>query len=73
MYAEPQKVVVTYQNSEINAMYEGVAVKFMRQNVKTDKDTTKAAASKLEQFTTMCSCPTCDGKRYNEKCYPRKF
>lgn len=73
MYAEPQKVTVTYQNSEINATYEGIAVKFMRQNVKTDKDTTKAAASKLEQFTTMCSCPTCDGKRYNEQVLSSKI
>ncbi|GLC88561.1 excinuclease ABC subunit UvrA [Lysinibacillus piscis] len=65
MYADSQKVMVSYQNTEINATYEGIAVKFMRQNVKTEKDTTKAAASKLEQFTTTCTCPTCDGTRYN--------
>lgn len=67
VYAEPQKVVVTHMNSEFNATYEGLAVKFMRQNVKKDKETSKAGEKKLQNYTTTCTCPSCGGARYNEK------
>ncbi|WP_147535740.1 ATP-binding cassette domain-containing protein [Bacillus marasmi] len=67
IYAEPEKVVVTYKNSDINTTYEGIAVKFMRQNVKKDKDTSKQGEKKLKEFTTNGICPVCDGRRYNEK------
>lgn len=73
MDAEPQKVVVTYQDSDLNATYEGIAVRFMRLNVKTDKDTSKAGAKILNQFTTTVTCPACHGKRYNEKALTSKI
>ena len=47
LYADSQKVVLNYMNNDINATYEGLAVRFMRLNVKTDKETSKAGAKKL--------------------------
>jgi len=73
VYAEQQKVVVSYMNNEMNATYEGLAVKFMRQNVNREKDTTKAAEKKLKNFTTTCTCPTCGGTRYNDKVMSSKI
>lgn len=73
LHAEPQKVLVNYLDNEINATYEGLVVRFMRVNVKTDKDTSKAGAKKLSQFTTTCPCPACEGKRYNEKALSSKI
>lgn len=73
VYAEPEKVVVSYMNNEINTTYEGVAEKFMRQNVKRDKETTKAAEKKLKSFTTTSTCPACEGTRYNEKVLSSKI
>jgi excinuclease UvrABC ATPase subunit len=73
VYADPQKVIVSYMNSDFNATYEGLAVKFMRQNVKREKETTKDAEKKLKNFTTTCTCPACDGARYNEKVLSSKI
>ena len=43
IYAEEEKIVLSYMNGEINTTYVGLAVRFMKQNVNRDKDTTKAA------------------------------
>lgn len=67
VHAQEEKIVVSYMNGDINTTYEGLAVKFMRQNVNRDKDTSKAAEKKLKEFTTTGTCPSCQGKRYNEK------
>ncbi|WP_163139891.1 excinuclease ABC subunit UvrA [Bacillus sp. 22-7] len=67
VHAEPQKVTVSYMNNDMNATYEGLAVKFMRQHVKRDKETSKAGEKLLKNFSTMTDCPSCGGKRYNEK------
>lgn len=73
VYAEPEKVIINYQNGEINTTYEGLAIKFMRQNVKRDKDTTKHGEKKLQEFTTTGTCPACAGKRYNEQVLTSKI
>lgn len=73
IYAEPQKVKVNYMDNEMNATYEGLAVKFMRLNVNREKETTKAAEKKLKDYTTTKTCPTCDGTRYNEKVLSSKI
>lgn len=67
VHAEPQKVTVSYMNNDMNATYEGLAVKFMRQHVKRDKETSKTGEKLLKNFSTMTDCPSCGGKRYNEK------
>ena len=73
VYAGEEKIVVNYMNGEINTTYEGLAVKFMRQNVNRDKDTSKAAEKKLKEFTTTGKCPNCQGTRYNEKVLSSTF
>ncbi|MEK5442250.1 excinuclease ABC subunit UvrA [Fredinandcohnia sp. FSL W7-1320] len=73
VYAGEEKIVVNYMNGEINTTYEGLAVKFMRQNVNRDKDTSKAAEKKLKEFTTTGKCPSCQGTRYNEKVLSSTF
>ena len=73
IYAEEEKVVLSYMNGEINTTFSGLAVRFMNQNVKRDKDTTKAAEKKLKEFTTTGTCPSCKGARYNEKVLSSKI
>ena len=73
IYAEEEKIVLSYMNGEINTTYVGLAVRFMNQNVKRDKDTSKAAEKKLKEFTTTGTCPSCQGTRYNEKVISSKI
>ncbi|MBS4220688.1 excinuclease ABC subunit UvrA [Bacillus sp. FJAT-49711] len=73
VYAEEEKTVVSYMNEEFNTTYEGLAVKFTRQNINRDKDTSKAAEKKLKEFTTTGTCLSCQGTRYNEKVLSSKF
>ncbi|WP_150275280.1 ATP-binding cassette domain-containing protein [Paenibacillus tepidiphilus] len=67
VYAQPQKVALTHMNTDFNATYEGLAVRFMRTNVQREKDSTKSSAKILKNFTTACECPACGGTRYNAK------
>ena len=73
IYAEEEKIVLSYMNGEINTTYVGLAVRFMKQNVNRDKDTTKAAEKKLKEFTTTGTCPSCKGTRYNERVMSSKI
>jgi len=73
LYAESQKVSMTYQGNEFNGTYEGIAVRFMRQNINRDKDTSEKVAKKLKDFTTTGTCQKCHGKRYNEKVLASKI
>lgn len=73
VYAEPQKVKLNYMGNEMNATYQGIAVKFMQQNVNREKETTKAAAKKLKDYAITCTCPSCEGTRYNKKVMSSKI
>ena len=73
IYAEEEKIVLNYMNGEINTTYVGLAVRFMNQNVKRDKDTSKATEKKLKEFTTTGRCPSCQGTRYNEEVMSSKI
>ena len=65
LYADGLKISVEYKGSEINSTFEGLVVRFMRQNVNRERELSEKAAKKLDQFTTMDICPTCLGARYN--------
>ena len=67
LYADGLKVSVEYKGSEINSTYEGLVVRFMRQNVNREKELSERTAKKLKEFTTNDTCPTCHGARYNEQ------
>ncbi|PKL07857.1 MAG: daunorubicin resistance protein DrrC [Spirochaetae bacterium HGW-Spirochaetae-7] len=73
VYANPQKVAVNYHDTEFNASYEGLAVRFMRQNVKTEKEASKLGAKRMATFSTTATCPGCGGKRYNQKVLSSKL
>lgn len=73
VYANPQKVAMNYKETDFNATYEGLAVRFMRQNVKTEKEASKLGAKRMATFSTTASCPDCGGKRYNQKVLDSKL
>lgn len=73
VYAQPEKIKVNYMNSEMTSTYEGLAVKFYRQNMQGDKENSKNGQSKLEKFAKMECCPECLGKRYNQRVLESKI
>ena len=73
VHAKPRKVALNYQDNDFNATYEGLAVRFMRQNVKTEKETSKLGAKRMALFSTTATCPECGGKRYNQKVLASKL
>lgn len=66
VYAQPFKPEQLKEKFDFAVTYEGLATRFMRQNVQVDKEMTKANMAKMMQFATKCACPVCRGKRYNE-------
>ena len=73
LYADPEKVKVQYDGSDINATYEGLVVRFMRQAVNTEREASKRSLKVLKDFTTACPCHVCKGKRYNENVLSSKL
>lgn len=67
VYAKPEKVTLNFLDGEMNSTYEGLIERFIRQNIKTDREKSEANQKKNEKFTTNCTCPACGGKRYNEE------
>ncbi|MCL2560362.1 MAG: ATP-binding cassette domain-containing protein [Turicibacter sp.] len=67
LHADGIKISVTYKGSHINSTFEGLIVRFMRQNVNRDKELSEKAAQKLNAFTTTDTCPSCLGARFNEQ------
>ncbi|MCL1949349.1 MAG: excinuclease ABC subunit UvrA [Turicibacter sp.] len=60
-----KKIKGTYNGSEFNMTYEGLAPRFMRQQVGRDKDMSEKAQKELETFIHIGCCPNCKGSRYN--------
>jgi len=67
LHTDGLKISVTYKGSEINSTFEGLVVRFIRQNVNREKEISERAAKKLNNFTTTDTCPSCFGARYNEQ------
>jgi excinuclease UvrABC ATPase subunit len=67
VYAKSEKYTMNYKGSDFNTTYEGIAEKFTRVNIKTDREKSKASQKKFEQYTTNGVCPSCNGKRYHAK------
>lgn len=65
VYAKAEKVSMNFMDGEMNTTYEGIAERFIRTNIKTEKERSQANQKKLDKFTKSCSCPVCKGKRYN--------
>jgi len=67
LHADGLKITVEYKGSAINSTFEGLIVRFMRQNVNRDKEVSERTAKKIADFTTNDTCPACAGARYNEQ------
>ncbi|WKZ30409.1 MAG: excinuclease ABC subunit UvrA [Candidatus Dojkabacteria bacterium] len=61
MYAKAEKIKT--KALDFNMTYEGLVERFMRSNLRAEKDTDK---EKMEKYTIMGTCPVCKGKRLNE-------
>ncbi|TKC15321.1 ATP-binding cassette domain-containing protein [Robertmurraya kyonggiensis] len=72
LYAEPEKVKMK-SFGDFNATYEGIVVRFMRQNINREKEVSKKAMKQLEEFTTNTICHSCEGKRYNDNVLSSKI
>ncbi len=57
----------------INLKYEGLALKFNRQNFQGNKEKADATIKKTEKYITSCTCPSCNGARYNKKVMSSKI
>lgn len=66
--AETQKLRFLHPetNVEFNATFEGLAVRFARSYINTEKEVTKRSAKIMAQFSNEQTCRHCQGKRYNE-------
>lgn len=68
LYSESVRIKAIYKGREIEVDHEGVMVKFRRLYI--DKDLSKQSEKtreKVEAFLTWSVCPTCLGKRLNQK------
>ncbi len=67
VYAKPEKVPMQFLDSEMNTTYEGLVERFVRQNIRTEREKSEANQKKVEAFSKVCRCPACHGKRLNER------
>ncbi len=73
VYAKPEKILIPILDGDMNSTYEGLVEKFIRQNIKTDREKSQANQKKIEKFTKTCECPECLGKRYNKETLSSKI
>jgi len=73
IYAKPEKVSVKILVGEVNSTYESLIEKFTRLHIKTDREESWTNQKKITKFTTICQCPACGGKRYNEAALSSKI
>lgn len=66
VYAKAETIKSTVIDG-MNATYEGLAEKFMRQNFRQEGEKSEAAKQKASQLTVEETCPDCHGQRYNAK------
>lgn len=66
-FAQAQKMPTTFKGAEFDLTYEGLSVRFVRQNVKTAREKSEANQKKVAAFTITQICPTCNGDRFNQK------
>jgi len=71
--APPEKAVFNLPDGDLNSTYEGLAVRFARQNINTGKEKSESSKKKLDRFTTSVPCPTCGGKRFNSTALSSKI
>ncbi len=73
LYAKAEKVTMAYMDGEMNTKYEGLAEKFLRTNIRTDREKSEKGQKKLDRFTALRDCPVCQGKRLSETALASKI
>ncbi|MCL2841074.1 MAG: excinuclease ABC subunit UvrA [Defluviitaleaceae bacterium] len=75
LYAQAEKggASVSMADGDIHLTYEGLVVRFARQNINTGREKSDAALKKIEKFTKSVPCPSCEGKRFCEKTLSSKI
>lgn len=66
MHVSEHKITMSYRNQEYQMTYEGLARRFIRANVNTERERSKQSISKFDQFSKVGVCPKCEGKRLND-------
>ena len=66
LYGE-EKIIAVHQGEEFNTTYLGVAARFNRSNINTEKEQSEATKKKLEKYMKSVECPLCHGERFNQK------
>ena len=67
LYAPPEKAVFNMADGDMNTTFEGLAIRYARQNIKTSNEKSDAGKKKIATYTKAAACPKCNGKRFNEK------
>lgn len=65
LYGEGSKI----EMKDFNLTYEGIVVKFIRQNINNANEKTDKSKAKISEYTTSCICETCNGRRFNQNVY----
>ena len=71
LYAPPEKA--TFELLDMGTTYEGLAVRYARQNINTSREKSESGQKKIEAFTKTIICPKCEGKRFNDLTLSAKF
>lgn len=67
VYAQPEKVGASFRGRDYDLTYEGLSVRFVRQNIKTAREKSEANQKKIAQFVKEDICGLCHGDRYSQK------
>ena len=73
LYAPLEKAMFNLPGGDLGTTYEGLAVRYARQNIKTSSERTETRNKKIATYTITAICPKCDGKRFNERALSSTF
>ncbi len=63
VYGKAEKVMLDYIGGELNSTYEGISERFLRANVRTEREKSEKSQQKVDKYLTQRECPDCHGKR----------
>lgn len=73
VHCEPEKAKFSVMDGDMNTTYEGLAVRYARQNLKSSAEKSASSSKKISAFTSTIVCPKCGGKRFNKRALSSKF
>ncbi len=72
-YGKQEKITVNYRDGDFSTTYEGLVERFLRSNIKTEKEKSEKSQKQMDKFTQTGHCPLCHGKRLNETALSAKI